>query len=238
MRFSVGYNVKRIDVAYRMHVYSLIKEAISIADKDYYERIFVQSERKIKPFTYSAYLRNFTIEHFDILLDEIIISISSPDMEFAVHCFNGLQKLKEHRVGKDIWVQSHLRLLNEHSITSRKVVYQTLSPILIENREGKPLAPNNLDYEKELNYYANLQVLQFAGRNLYEPLHFQSIDLKKQVIRERNRHMNPDTFLYFTAYKGIFSLEGNPQDLQLLYQLGLGKRNAYFGMLDYLREEV
>lgn len=238
MRFSVGYKVNKLDLSYRMQIYSLIKEAIRCSSKEYYEKLFVQLDREMKEFTYSTYIKNLNIKGTEIYLDEITISISSPSMEFAVHCFNGIRNLKEYRVGKEVWKQSHIKLLNEHSISSRKVVFKTLSPILIEDRNGKPLGPNDENYEAELNYYANLKIQRFAGRSLFEPLVFTPINYSKMVIKEKNRHMESDSILYFTAYKCIFTLEGNPQDLQLIYQLGLGKRSVYFGMLNYIGEEV
>lgn len=100
-------------------------------------------------------------------------------MEFAVHAFNGLRKLKEYSVNGELWRQLNFQLLKEPVITSRKVVFRTCSPILIEDKNGRPLAPTDPLYEKELNYYANLQIYQFAGRDLYEPIHISPIHMKK-----------------------------------------------------------
>lgn len=138
----------------------------------------------------------------------------------------------------EVWRQLNFQLLKEPVITSRKVVFRTCSPILIEDKNGRPLAPTDPLYEKELNYYANLQIHQFAGRDLYEPIHISPIHMKKMVIKERNRHLEKNSFLYFTTYRGLFMLEGSPQDLQLLYQLGIGKRTTYFGLVEYEYEKV
>lgn len=238
MRFFVSYRLSKLDLSYRMKVYRLIKQAVRSVNSRYYDNLFIQSENKIKPFTYSMFLHNFSIDDTMISLEQITITISSPDMEFAVHCFNGLRKIKEYKVGNEVWIQSNIQLLNEQTISSRKVVFETMSPILVENKNGKPLSPTDPNYESELNYYANLQVQQYANRDLYEKIHFTPIQMKKIVIRERNRHMKTNAFLYFTTYHGSFILEGNTQDLQLLYQLGLGKRTTYFGLLDYQCEGV
>lgn len=238
MRFSVSYQVNKLEKAYRMRVYSLIKEAVRTVNKPYYNKLFLQFEKRIKPFSFSTYLHNFTLDDTTITLDRITITISSPDMEFAVHAFNGLRKLKEYSVNGEVWRQSNFQLLKEPVITSRKVVFRTCSPILIEDKNGRPLAPTDPLYEKELNYYANLQIHQFAGRDLYEPIHISPIHMKKMVIKERNRHLEKNSFLYFTTYRGLFMLEGSPQDLQLLYQLGIGKRTTYFGLVEYEYEKV
>lgn len=238
MRFSVSYRLNKLDLSYRMKVYSLIKQAVRSANSRYYEKLFIQSENKIKPFSYSTFLHNFSLNDTMITLDQITITISSPDMEFAVHCFNGLRQLKRYQDGNEVWIQSNVQLLKEHTIINRKVVFKTISSILIENKEGKPLAPSDTSFESELNYYANLQVREFSGRDLYEKIVFTPIRMKKMVVRERNRHLNSNEFLYFTTYQGLFQLEGNPQDLQLLYQLGIGKRTTYFGLVEYQSEGV
>jgi CRISPR-associated endoribonuclease Cas6 len=238
MRFSVSYKLSQLDQSYRMRVYSLIKQAIRLENSQYYYQLFVQAENKMKNFSYSTYLHNFSLDGTTIHLDQITITISSPDMEFAVYCFNGLRKLKEYKVDSDVWIQSKLQLLNERTISNRKVVFQTISSVLIEDKEGNPLSPSDPNYESEINYYANLQIQQFANRNLYEKLKFTPIRMRKVVVKERNRHMKTNDYLYFTTYRGSFLLEGNPQDLQLLYQLGLGKRTTYFGLLDYQGEGV
>ncbi|MNJ77576.1 CRISPR associated protein Cas6 [compost metagenome] len=66
--------------------------------------------------------------------------------------------------------------------------------------------------------------------------------MKKTVIRETNstfrKQGNENAFLYFTAYRGQLKLSGHPDDLQLLYQAGVGKRvSQSFGLLEYIREE-
>jgi CRISPR-associated endoribonuclease Cas6 len=238
MRFSVTYKLKMLDQSYRMKVLSLIKQAVRVANSRYYDQIFIQSKNKIKPFSFSTYLHNFFFEGTKIHLDQITITISTPDMEFAVHAFNGLRKIKQYQLNDDTWVQSNFQLLNEPTITGRKIVFNTMSPILIENSDGKPLSPADDEYEKELNYYANLQVKEYANRELFEWIRFTPIHMKKMVVREKNRHLQADSPLYFTTYRGTFMLEGNPQDLQLIYQLGLGKRSTYFGLLDYQGEGV
>ncbi|WP_027416714.1 CRISPR-associated endoribonuclease Cas6 [Aneurinibacillus terranovensis] len=233
MRFVVSYKVNVLDLTYRMKVYGLIKEAVRLANGRYYEQLFEQSGNKMKPYSFAVFLHNFSLQDTTIHLDKIKITISSPDIEFCVHCFNGLRKVKEYQVNDEVWLQSQIQLLNEHTITNRKVILRTISPILIEDKNGKPLSPTDANYETELNYYANLQVQQFANRDLHEQLRFTPIHMNKAVIKERNRHLKSDSYLYFTTYKGLFMLEGDPRDLQLLYQLGLGKRTAYFGLVDY-----
>lgn len=238
VRFSVNYQVEILPIHYRMIVYSLIKEAVRISDQNYYEKWFIQREREIKPFSFSTYLVDFEITGNTINLKEITITISA-DMEFAIHAINGLKRLKIYETGGVTWKQTNIRLLKEVVITSNTALFQTLSPILVENIQGEPLAPEDENYEKELNYFANLQVQQVAHRDLFEPIRFTPIRMTKQVIKESNRvfkETHKDGSLFFTTYKGLFKVEGHPEDLQILYQYGFGKRTTYFGLTEYKGE--
>lgn len=238
LRFSVSYQVESLPLHYRMKVYSLIKEAVRMSNDNYYEEWFIRREREIKPFSFSTFLIDFKISGNKINLKEISIIISA-DLEFALHAINGLKQLKTYETEGVAWRQTNIRILKEAMITSNSVLFQTLSPILVEDSKGKPLAPNDESYEKELNYFANLQVQQAAQRNLIKPIHFSPVYMTKQVIKESNRvfkKTHKDDSLFFTAYKGLFKVEGHPDDLQILYQLGFGKRTTFFGLTEFKGE--
>lgn len=240
MRFCVTYQLDCLPLHYRMKVYSLLKEAVRKVDSAYYEEIFVKQKNEIKPFSFAVYLSHFTITDQQILLNNMTITISAT-MEFAIRAFNGLRLLKEYKVDGVLWKQTNIQLLKETEITSNSVYLKTMSPILVENKQGKPLAPTDENYEQELNYYANLLVKQMEKRELYKPIRFTPLNMRKTIIKESNqlfRKTYGDVSLYFTTYRGTFRLEGDPADLQLIYQLGLGKRTSFFGLTEYMGEEV
>jgi len=240
MRFSVTYSVDRIPIHYRMKVYSLIKEAIKRENDAYFSKVFLEGKRNIKPFSFATYLKDLKVNNDFIDLKEITITISA-NVEFAIYAFNGLRQIKTYNVSGFEWIQKDIKLLKEPTINSSKVLMKTLSPILIEDHTQTPLSPKDISYEKELNYYANLVVQIESHRDLHQPIKFTPINMKKVVIKESNRlfsQTHQDMSLYFTTYSGTFLLEGHPEDLQIIYLLGLGKRTTYFGLLEYVREEV
>lgn len=240
MRFSVTYQVDSLPLHYRMKVYSLLKEAVRRADTAYYEEIFVRRKNEIKPFSFAVYLSHFTITDQQILLNNMTITISAT-MEFAIRAFNGLRMFTEYEIDGVLWKRTNIRILKEAEINSNRVLLKTMSPILVEDKQGKPLAPTDENFEQELNYYANLLVKQMAKRELYQPIRFTPLNMKKTVIKESNqlfRRTNGEASLYFTTYHGTFQLEGHSADLQLIYQLGLGKRTSFFGLTEYISEEV
>ncbi|MNO24246.1 CRISPR associated protein Cas6 [compost metagenome] len=242
MRLSITYQVPRIPICYRFTVLSLLKEAIQLADKGYYASLYVQNESKMKPFSTAVYLRDFVYKEQEIQLKSLTITISSFDMAFMLHVFNGLQRLGTYNTFGEEWVRTDIKMLKEAEIHGEHAYFSTLSPILIENKEGKPVHPTEASYRDEFSYYAALRIRELTGREPYRKVHIEPLAMKKTVIRETNstfrKQGNENAFLYFTAYRGQLKLSGHPDDLQLLYQAGVGKRvSQSFGLLEYIREE-
>ncbi|GIN12609.1 CRISPR-associated endoribonuclease Cas6 [Shouchella clausii] len=240
MRIAVTYKVKKLPIAYRLVVLSFIKEALKRGDEAYFHELYKGESRKMKPFSYSVFLKNFSMEREEIHLSEITVTISSPDMVCMLHLFNGLQELQSHQAGEHEWTRTMMKWLPEASIHEYTVYLKTLSPVLIEDKRGNPVHPDNPHYEQELNYFASLRIQSLANREPYQELRIVPGNLKRRVIKESNskfRESQANRYLTFTAYQGVFQCSGHPEDLQLLYQGGLGKRVSQgFGMLDYVGE--
>lgn len=152
-------------------------------------------------------------------------------------------------------------VLNEKKITSDEVMFKTLCPALLEeqridttnNKQKKrdryllpPLEKGEHD-ERFNEVFTNIHngILEDIrkqkdkkGHGLYKrPLEFIPIKLKKRVIKHTIRafwEKNPDKpVMKFTCFEGCFKLKGDPRDLQMLYQIGIGLRTGQgFGMVD------
>jgi CRISPR-associated endoribonuclease Cas6 len=220
----------------RLAALSVIKEMIRSASKEYYKRIFEENRNQIKPYAFSLFFKNFKIDGHQIQADELQMIISSPHVEFFMHLLNGSQNNKTYQYKEYTVILKRLELLKEKEIKKSIVVMKTLSPILIEDRDKKPLAPTSPYYEQELQYTAQLIVSSIQHRPLLRPILLKDTQLHKQVIKE-SFHQDLSQELFFTAYKGILVLEGHPEDLNCLYQSGLGKRtNIGFGLVEVMEE--
>ncbi|MGJ7035060.1 CRISPR-associated endoribonuclease Cas6 [Anoxybacillus eryuanensis] len=240
MRIICSFQVKKIPVHYRMVIVSILKESIRASSEEYYEQLYAQAN-VTKPFVFSPFLKNFRFKGDEIELDELRVIISSPDYEFLLHVYNGLQSRKKFEYKGYELIRKKIVTGDEKKITSSTVVFRTLSPLLIEDENKVPIAPDDPNYEKHINYLADTILCEYRGKGLYKPLEIRPIQFKKMVIKESNRQFaekyGEGKHLYFTAYHGLFKVSGDPVDLQLLYQLGLSKRrNQGFGMLEV--EEV
>jgi len=245
LRLAVTYDVESLPVDYRMPMLSLVKESLRQADPKYYEKLYVAGEGKMKPFSSAVYLHRFTLEPERIKLDAFTLTLSSPDMEFMLHLFNGLQQIAEYRTDGTIWKRTQIRMVQETDIVGGQVWFRTLSPVLIEDRNGKPLGPERAHYVEEFSYFAEMRIRELTGREPHRPIVMQPGNMRKQIVKERNSvfrrqfsNEQEQSWLYYTAYQGTLKLEGHPEDLKLLYQAGVGKRASQsFGLLEVVREE-
>lgn len=243
MRFAVPFITTKIPLGYRMMIVSLIKESLKKADNVYYKKLYETDKNEMKPFASAAYLKNFQIDENIINLDEMTIIFSSPDQEFILHLYNGLLQTEFFKYQDFIMRRGKIKIIPEKTINSDSVIFRTLSPILIEDKQGKPLAPGEPEYAANINYYADLILKAYRQKGLQRELKVTPSRMKKQIIKESNydfeKNNKSGQWLYFTSYKGFLKLEGTPEDLRLLYQLGLSKRRGQgFGLLEVIREGV
>ncbi|MCF8011640.1 MAG: CRISPR-associated endoribonuclease Cas6 [Clostridiales bacterium] len=229
-----------------MMLLSIIKESIRRADESYFSKIFEKRKEKMKPFVTAAYLHNFNIEGENIYLDELSVTVSSPDQEFMFNLYNGLLKSKNFKYRDITLKRNGIRPIREKEIYSRSVTFKTMSPILIEDKYGNPVSPYSSDYSKQVNYFADLILQNYRNEGLVEPLSVAPIEMKKQVVKENNSNFENnldnqvvEKKLFYTTYKGLLGISGSLADLNSLYQLGLSKRRSQgFGLLELEREGV
>lgn len=231
MRIKIQVETERLPLAYRMGIVSFFKEAIRTSDPEYYEKLY--SQRKMRPYCFASYLVEPIVENDFIKVKRMFITVSSPDVEFLLHLYNGVNRLKTYNYKNYEWHKKKVEMLREKEITANTVVMRTLSPLLIEDKAGKPLSPDDETFAEQFNYYANLTVNEFLGRDLIRPVQILNHRLTKTVIKEKNQYWNSEKYMYFTAYKGLVKLEGAKEDLQCIYQAGVSRRRSQgFGLLE------
>jgi len=174
--------------------------------------------------------------------------ISSYDYEFMVNLYNGLLELKDFRFSEDIILRlEKVYMLNERKNSSYEVTFKTNSPILIEDENDKPLLPvgnngNKLnDNEMRLfNHHFNAihdRILKdLRKQGLFREIEFVPLKVNKQVVKHTLSGFRQKTgkpYMTLTTFQGRFKLKGDPRDLQMLYQIGVGLRTGQgFGMVE------
>jgi CRISPR-associated endoribonuclease Cas6 len=240
MRLKCEYKTESLPVAHRMLWVSLIKESLKKVNAYYYNRLYNyegKNNKKIKNFSFSIFMKDFKMngDLFEIK-DKVIFNITTNDYEFGINLYNGLLNMNDFQYKSFYLNKLKISLVKESFINSSEVVLKTLSPICIKDKNNNFLSPEDGNYIEELNYITNTALNACRGYGLKEPIGFQPVSMKKVVVKENIRAFtditNKTTF-YVNAYSGIFKLTGDIEDLNFIYQCGLGHRRSQgFGMID------
>lgn len=186
---------------------------------------------------------------------ELSFFVSSSDHQFIVNLYNGLLAIKQLEIAEFVddagmketeYMQiSTVLLLNEQNINTEYVTFQTMSHISIEDRNDQPIElfkNGSIDPEALKNFTYHMNAIQdrrfkdLRGYGLKQPLVFVPQRISKKVVKHTLKDFRDQTgkpFMMLTTYHGTFILKGDPEDLQLTYQVGLGLRTGQgFGMLE------
>ncbi len=261
MRLQFRFKVNKLPILYRHRFMALIKEAISNQDIRYKKLLYPDKKavfsKVVKPFTFAVvFPKNKKIKKEKIQIDEstfiedsvfyfpadsyISFFMSSFDLEFMINLYNGLLELSSFDFGGGI-ILHHQRthLIKEKKINSNEVIFKTLSPILIESKDGTPLLPIDGqldDFNLHFNEIHKRIFKDIRGKEPMEEFYLEPILIKKTVVKHTLKGFREQTgkpYMMLTCFDGCFKLKGNPEDLQLLYQAGAGLRTGQgFGMVE------
>ncbi|MFN4245698.1 MAG: CRISPR-associated endoribonuclease Cas6 [Brevinematia bacterium] len=258
-------------IIYRHIILSLIKESLKLSDVNYKKSLYEDKilTKKVKPFTFSLILPkgskakkehfylndNLKVEDYvfyppeysdgrnQINVKPLQLLVSSIDYEFITHLYNGLIEMKKFKFYQDIEIEiGRIIPILDKPITSNKVVFKTYSPILIENKDGKPVLRDNTfpyeEFNRELNIIESKILKDIRGNALKEEIKFEPIPgkWKKQVVKHTLGKIISNLgkpYATFTCFEGYFTLSGDIDDLKTLYNIGLGLRTGQgFGMVE------
>ncbi|MCL2610231.1 MAG: CRISPR-associated endoribonuclease Cas6 [Defluviitaleaceae bacterium] len=244
MRIECIFKGEKIPISYQYLFASIIKQAISTSSEEKFKEIYYFGDKKTKQsksFTFSVFMRDFEIlkDDFEVKGDLKLI-ISSPDNGLMLYIYNGLLAKREFKYkGYELSLQ-RINLVKEHLPTKGEALFKTLSPIVVKSKDGDFICPENKEYEDDLNYISNEIIKGFRGYGLKTSLEFIPVQMKKQVVKLKHEEfasLNEDQILYVNAYSGTFKLKGDPEDLSLIAQMGLGfRRSAGFGNVQFVSE--
>jgi len=194
-----------------------------------------------------VYLNQFRYAGDEILLSGFTLNLSSSDYEFLIPFLNGLQQIHRFQYKDYQFARGLVRYGREQTFQSSSIVVRTRSPLLVEDANGKPLAPSDPNFSEEFHAIASRMSQTLRGKPLSKKVRIDPVSYRKVVIKERNQPFEQayetgkvqSPYLYFTAYHGIFVLNGHPADLKWLLNTGGGLRNGQgFGHLALEKEVI
>jgi CRISPR-associated endoribonuclease Cas6 len=264
MRVKATFKADRLPILYRHRFMALIKEALEISDAGYKEGLYPdknsEHSKVAKPFCFSVSMpAGRTAKKEKIIIDEgmeiedtvfnfpqnssLSFYVSSSEYQFMVCLYNGLLEMKFFPFGNGISLNlERVLMLNEKKITSDEVMFKTNAPVLIEDKDSKPILPiaSSISPIASFNDHFNAiheRILKdIRGEGLYKEMEFVPVKLKKQVVKHTLKGFREKTgkpYMTLTCFEGCFKLKGDPRDLQMLYQIGIGLRTGQgFGMVE------
>jgi CRISPR-associated endoribonuclease Cas6 len=251
MRVKIPITTGKVPIIFRQRVLAFIKEALAQADKDYKESMY--NVRMPKAYTFNLAFDRTNPKEEEISLDEkfkikdkvfyqdrpVFLYISSNDYQFLINLFNGMKKIKIFDFNKFdniYWQVGKPVILREKIIFNDEVTFKTNAPFIIETKDDRPVVFSDENFQTELNNVMERIFRKLDNRGLKQPLEFYPINMKKEVIKHTLRGFREKTgkpIMYITGNSGIFKLKGHPEDLQTIYQIGLGNRTGQgFGMVE------
>lgn len=245
MKLLVVLKARKLPRHHHFLFASLVKSALATSNAqmqyEMYHYTPKQANKEMRPFTGAIYLNNYTLEDGEFTIhQDVRFTISSPNAEFILNLYNGFVQKTDYKYQSYELSLSHIKMLPERLPKTNRVVFKTLSPIVIKNKDGKYLDLHDENYQIELNYAANECMKAVAKRPLYKPITLTPVVMNKKVVQLKHDSfaaLNAQNILYMNAYEGTFLLEGTPEDLNILAQVGLGfRRSIFFGCIEMINE--
>jgi CRISPR-associated endoribonuclease Cas6 len=235
MRFTCEFITDKIPVAYNMMMLSAIKSALSKVSEEYYDELYRyendKKNKKIKPFTFSLYLKGYEFKEDEILIkDKIVLNVSTSDYNFGINIYNGLLAIRDFTYkNKYVLHRKKITLVKEKLVEGSEAVFRTLSPIFIKDKDNNAVTLEDPRFSELLNYITDISLNSHRGYGLRESLQLIPINMKKQIVKEEIAEFTEKTnkrYFMINGYSGVFKLIGDKEDLKLIQQLGVGYRRS------------
>ena len=239
MRLAIDFATEgELPLAYRLLAISILKEAVKAGGGEAYNKVYVDGAKMPKPYTFAVrFLGQFEVQQVDVVkTNGFRLLVSSSDYEFLIPLLNGLQNQRIFQYQTYRFTRQSIQFLREVETDKSVIIVHTLSPVLIQDKYDRPLAPDDLSYNVNLTGIMNGILQSHLERRLYQPLCITPVNSKKTVIKEKYDKSDHHRTIFFTAYGGVFQIEGHPADLNYVLMYGLGLRSSQgFGMLELVK---
>lgn len=227
-----------LPIAYRYFVQSMIYNAVETNpgfSRFLHDNGYINEDKKFKLFTFSPLNGNYSINNKTITFsDTISLEIRSFEPAIIQRLIYSLQKGNKINIGQNILTIDKCTLRNQ-TIYKPQIDIRTVSPIVAyytpDNTNRVYFSPEDINFNQLIVNNAKRKWIS-AGKNENDfELTFKRIDeipIRKEVTNYKGS--------YITAWHGGFSLNGNPEVLDFLYNTGLGSKNSQgFGVFDLIK---
>ena len=161
----------------------------------------------------------------------VSLEVRNVQGRFVQLLMNSLQPGSVHRLGRNRLTVSELRLEDRH-ITADEIGIRMDSPVTVHQTlpDGSTFFPDPFDPE-----FGRLLAVNAARKwiSLYRSDPPGGLAVIPLEVTGRDKVVTRYKDFFLTGWRGSYLLHGEPAVLDLLYQTGLGSRNAQgFGLFD------
>ncbi|HEM3684130.1 TPA: CRISPR-associated endoribonuclease Cas6 [Streptococcus suis] len=233
MDVDLNGNSLVLPIHYQQVVQGILYHAMPriVADKAHYQ---AKGVRNLPLFTFSQLFGDFSKDHKKgtLLFSELYFYVSFKDEVLGYEVVKALMK------GLDFYGKKYACQIHLLPAYSGGYWIQTLSPILArrtdpETKKVTFFKPNTMDFA--LAIYNNLKrkYLHYYGKEYVGEFALSAIPESIQPVSVRYKNT------YLKGYTGKFYLVASPQAMEMVYDMGLGEKNAQgFGMFRMEEEDV
>lgn len=229
----------KINIDYDAYILSLIKTGLSAENPVLFKELFEKPTPKL--YSTSVFFPNATFTKDSIILDKsgaMKLYFSTTNTNLAINFYNSFIYLNHldaeklpfgHEYLADI---KKLYTIELPTITTDRVIFKTMSPIVVRNDDGRFISCPSDSAEGEIaKFNEALQRNTFNKLSNNEQLASTVKDLKFRPLNMR-KTVRKSFGLNIECTKGIFELEGNPTLLNFIQGSGLGEKTGTFsGMI-------
>lgn len=223
---------------YRIIFMALIKSVFLNYDSVLFVNLYGTEEQKRKvnkPFTFTVRFPQYKGIDGNRMLcgNKLSLLFSSGEETLITAFYNGLRAKQKITIGENypiVFELEHIHLLPLKRINSNKVVFKTISPILVNDKGSNLdyLSPAKPEFTKAFKEIIAIQANNFHINCTEEMIDFEINAMKKLPLSHYNQTM--------TSWLGEFILEAPAEVLQLVYDIGIGvRRSQGFGMLEIVK---
>jgi len=222
--FPLNYNYQL-----QSAIYNLLKNNYEFS-KYLHDIGFGQAENGFKLFTFSGLKGHYRLANKKIFFDgDIFLEIRSISKQFCEVLENSLLENGSIKLFNKVFKLKMIEITDLY-IKNNQINILTISPIVakLSDLNGKSIyySPDCLEFYKIINSNFINKYNSFYGEFPKSEISiFPTNQVKKIVTKYKG--------IWITAYHGNFTLSGNNENLNFVYNTGLGCKNSQgFGMFD------
>ena len=225
LRFKLFFNLEneRISIQYRKSILSYIKKALEEYSEEEYKRFYNERDTIIKPFTWSAFLKNSKFEGDIILVHSkiMVVNFSTSDYSIGIVLYNAFnyQKNKKFSLSQNFMTLRDIILLPEKEVKNEEIIIKFLAPLVVRSRKKQKDYYYSYEHKEfldtlKLNVKIQLQKADLP-ENMAQGLRLEPIKAKRVIVKFYEQKIETSV--------GVFRLSGNPNLLDFLYKTGMRK---------------